>query len=130
MHRLCASVFATTTLSLGASCFVLISAFSATRVVPSPTPSRTMENSVVKVFATVRYPDFYKPWARQAPIDFTGSGVVIEGKRILTSAHVVLYSSQVQVQASQSGDKVPATVEAMALGIDLAVLKLDDETFF
>jgi S1-C subfamily serine protease len=36
----------------------------------------------------------------------------------------------VQVQANQAGDKISATVEAVAPGMDLAVLKLDDETFF
>jgi S1-C subfamily serine protease len=56
--------------------------------------------------------------------------VVIDGKRILTNAHVVLYSSQVQIQANQAGDKLSATVVAVAPGIDLAVLKLDDESFF
>ncbi len=35
-----------------------------------------------------------------------------------------------QIQANQAGDKVSATVEAMAPGIDLAVLKLEDESFF
>lgn len=90
----------------------------------------TVENSVVKVFATVRYPDLYKPWTKLSPTDITGSGVVIEGKRILTSAHVVAYASQVQIQANQAGDKIAATVEAQAPGIDLAVLKVDDDTFF
>ena len=89
-----------------------------------------VENSLVKVFSIMRYPDVYKPWTKQAPSDATGSGVVIEGKRILTNAHVVLYASQVQVQANQAGDKISATVEMVAPGIDLAVLKLDDETFF
>ncbi len=60
----------------------------------------------------------------------TGSGVVIEKKRILSNAHVVLYASQVQVQANQAGDKLTATVEAIAPGMDLAILKLDDESFF
>src|SRR5207248_8881833 len=64
------------------------------------------------------------------PRGATGTGVIVEGKRILTNAHVVLYASQVQVQANQSGDKISATVEAIAQGIDLAVLKLDDDTFF
>ena len=90
----------------------------------------TVENSVVKVFATLRYPDPFKPWTKEAPSDVTASGVVIEGKRILTNAHVVLYASQVQVQANEAGDKVAATVVAVAPGIDLAVLKLDDESFF
>jgi S1-C subfamily serine protease len=85
---------------------------------------------VVKIFSTARYPDLYKPWMRQAPSESSGSGVVIEGKRILTNAHVVRYASQIQVQANQSGDRFSATVEAVAPGIDLAVLKLDDPKFF
>ena len=89
-----------------------------------------VENSVVKIFSTVRLPDVGKPWTKQAPKEITGSGVVIEGKRILTNAHMVLYAGQVQVQGNQSGDKISARVEAIAPGIDLAVLKLDDETFF
>jgi S1-C subfamily serine protease len=94
---------------------------------PKPT---SVENTVVKVFSTIRYPDPYKPWAKQAPRESTGTGVIIEGNRILTNAHVVLYASQVQVQANQSGDKISATVETIAPGIDLAILKLDDDTFF
>jgi S1-C subfamily serine protease len=90
----------------------------------------SVENSVVKVFSILRYPDVYRPWTKQSPTDVTGSGVVIEGKRILTNAHVVLYASQVQIQANQAGDKISATVEMVAPGIDLAVLKLDDESFF
>jgi S1-C subfamily serine protease len=90
----------------------------------------TVENSVVKVFSTMRYPDPYKPWTKQAPHEVSGTGVVIEGNRILTNAHMALYASQVQVQANQAGDKLAATVEYLAPGIDLAVLKLEDETFF
>ena len=89
-----------------------------------------LEESVVKVFATVRSPDPTKPWTKQAPRDASGTGVVIEGNRILTNAHVVLYANQLQIQANQSGDKLSASVVAIAPGIDLAVLKLDDESFF
>src|SRR5262249_37929948 len=87
-------------------------------------------NAVVKVFSTVRSPDVAKPWTKSAPREISGTGVVIEGKRILTNAHVVAYASQVEVQGNQSGDKVSATVVAFAPGIDLAVLKLEDESFF
>jgi S1-C subfamily serine protease len=92
--------------------------------------SPALENSVVKIFSTMRYPDPFKPWTKQAPSEATASGVVIEGKRILTNAHAVLYASQVQIQANAAGDKVSATVLAIAPGIDLAVLQLDDPTFF
>ncbi|MFT3869512.1 MAG: trypsin-like peptidase domain-containing protein [Nibricoccus sp.] len=89
-----------------------------------------VENSVVKIFSQVRRPELTKPWTKQSAQEATGSGIVIEGKRILTNAHVVLYSSQIQVQANQAGDKISATLEAIAPGIDLAVLKLEDESFF
>jgi S1-C subfamily serine protease len=87
-------------------------------------------NAVVKVFSTMRYPDVVRPWSKQPPSEVTGSGVIIDGKRILTNAHVVLYASQLQVQANQAGDKISATVEAVAPGIDLAVLRLEDESLF
>jgi S1-C subfamily serine protease len=48
----------------------------------------------------------------------------------LTNAHIILYASQVQVQANQASDRISATVEAVAPGIDLAILKIEDETFF
>jgi len=55
------------------------------------------------VFSTLRGPDPYKPWSKAAPQEVTGSGVVIEGRRILTNAHVVGYASQVQIQANGAG---------------------------
>jgi S1-C subfamily serine protease len=112
-----------------AICVATPGAFAAASQTPAAVPAN-VENAVVKVFSTLRYPDPFKPWTKQAPSEVTASGVVIEGKRILTNAHVVLYSSQVQIQANQAGDKLSATVLAVAPGIDLAVLKLDDESFF
>ena len=102
----------------------------ATFAAPARPETPNLANSVVKVFSTMRYPDPFKPWTKQAPSEATGSGVIIEGKRILTNAHVVLYASQVQVQANEAGDKVAARVVAVAPGIDLAVLELEDATFF
>lgn len=107
----------------------VIEAVTAPKSEPAP-KSDAVENSVVKIFATVRAPAPFRPWTKQAPHEITATGVVIEGKRILTNAHVALYASQIQIQANQSGDKLPATVEFVAPGIDLAVLKLDDDSFF
>ena len=103
---------------------------AAPTVTPTEAKSGMVENAVVKVFSTLRYPDLTRPWNKAAPRDVTGSGVVIEGKRILTNAHVVLYASQIQIQANQAGDKLSASVAWVAPGIDLALLKLDDESFF
>ena len=104
-------------------------AFAAAQAADAAQPP-ALENSVVKIFSTMRYPDPFKPWAKQAPSEATASGVVIEGKRILTNAHAVLYASQVQIQANAAGDKLSASVLAIAPGIDLAVLQLDDPSFF
>jgi S1-C subfamily serine protease len=86
--------------------------------------------SVVKIFASMHQPELYRPWTKASPQESTGSGVVIAGKRILTNAHVANYASQLYVQFDKSSDKLPATVVALAPGIDLAILKLADESIF
>jgi S1-C subfamily serine protease len=115
---------------LGAALLVYAATALSAATAAEPAVSHEAENAVVKVFSTVRHPDLSRPWAKSPPQEISGSGVIIEGKRILTNAHVVAYASQVQVQANQSGDKLSATVVAVAPGIDLAVLKLDDPSFF
>jgi len=90
----------------------------------------TMRDLVVKIHATHHTPDVLRPWTKNSPQQVKGSGVVIDGKRILTNAHVVRYASQIYVQPNQSADLIPARVEAMTPSMDLAVLKLDDESFF
>src|SRR5262249_43160564 len=89
-----------------------------------------IRESVVKIFATMRQPDLTRPWTKNSPTEASGTGVVIDGKRILTNAHVVTYASQLFVESNQSSDKLPARVEAVSPGIDLAVLRLEDESFF
>jgi len=103
---------------------------AAPAAAPTDQASGDVSNSVVKVFATVLRPDPARPWTKQAPAEVTGSGAIIEGDRILTNAHVVLYASQVEIQANRAGDKLLASVLALAPGIDLALLKVEDATFF
>jgi S1-C subfamily serine protease len=107
-----------------------LSSPAATSAAPAATETKSFENSVVRVFSTQRAPDLSKPWTKLSPKELSGSGVIIEGKRILTNAHMVTYASQVQVQGNQSGDKLLATVEFYAPQVDLAVLKIEDESFF
>jgi S1-C subfamily serine protease len=90
----------------------------------------TIRESVVKISANLRYPDILHPWTKQGARQASGTGVIIAGKRILTNAHMVLYASQLSVESQQSSEKLNATVEAVSAGMDLAVIKLDDESFF
>jgi S1-C subfamily serine protease len=87
-------------------------------------------DSVVKVFTQMRLPNPLRPWVKQNPVEVMGSGVVIEQNRILTNAHLVLYADEIFVQGGQGGDRVEAKVVAIGPGIDLAVLTVDDDTFF
>ncbi len=75
-------------------------------------------------------PGFASALDKNSPQQVKGSGVVIDGRRILTNAHVVKYASQIYVQPNQSANYISARVEAITPGMDLAILKLDDESFF
>jgi S1-C subfamily serine protease len=110
---------------------------AAVLMIATPWPTRAddaadarIRKSVVKIVSSLRQPDPFRPWTKGSSHDATGSGAVITGKRILTNAHVVNHASQVFVQPDKSSDKLSVKVEAIAPGIDLAVLKVDDESFF
>lgn len=68
---------------------------------------------VVKIHAVHHTPDVLRPWSRNTPQQIKGSGVVIDGNRILTNAHVVRYASQIYVQPNQSSQHLPARVDAI-----------------
>ena len=110
----------------------------ASRLRPSAAQDQTqsdaqeskIRDSVVKISVTMRYPDAMQPWTKHSPHEASGTGIVIAGKRILTNAHVATYASQLFVESQQSSDKLVATVVAISPGIDLALLKLEDESFF
>ncbi len=93
-----------------------------------------VRDSVVKVYATYRGPSFDRPWTKEPPEEYTGTGFVIEGNRLLTNAHVVEQASQVFVQPPNSSDRLRATVSAISQEMDLAVLEIrrdsEAEAFF
>ncbi len=90
----------------------------------------SVRDLVVKIHTTRREPDLVRPWTRQNPVNVSGSGIVIDGKRILTNAHMVQNASQIYVQPNQSPEKYLARVIAIAEPVDLALLSIDDESFF
>ncbi len=109
---------------------ILLAAACATAVSLPAFGDDEVRNSVVKIHTTIQPPDLASPWRKQAAYSSGGSGVVIEGRRILTNSHVIEHAIEVTVQPEHSTEKLAATVEAFAPGVDLAVLKLEDESFF
>jgi S1-C subfamily serine protease len=110
-------------------CALLALPLGARSAAPPPRPG-PVADSVVKITATLRYPNPIRPWTQSKSQEVSGTGVVISGNKILTNAHVVLYATEVHVQTGPGADKFEATVESMGPTIDLAVLRVNDRTFF
>ena len=91
---------------------------------------KIIRESVLRLSATQRGPQYLQPWRRANPQPVTGSATVIDGQRILTNAHLVMYASEIYVQPYQSADRTPAKVAALAPGLDLALLEVGDKDFF
>ncbi len=92
--------------------------------------NQTIQSSIVKIMATHNHPDFRSPWQRKGINSVTGSGVIIGGKRILTNAHVVADQTLVEVQREGYGSTYTAEVEFVCHSCDLAILQVEDESFF
>jgi S1-C subfamily serine protease len=107
---------------------ILVSADTHAQLLPQP----DLRNSVVKIHTTAKGPSVFQPWRKQPPRESSGTGVIIDGNRILTNAHVVAYATQVYVQPYQSADRIEAEVIAYAPGVDLALIELpeDEQDFF
>ena len=87
-------------------------------------------NSVVKIFVTKNEMDYYRPWQSKGIASGSGSGAIIQGNRVLTNAHVVSDQTFIQVKKDADPQKYTAHVVAIGHDCDLALLKVDDPSFF
>jgi S1-C subfamily serine protease len=88
------------------------------------------ERAIIKITNFAQDPDWGEPWRFSRVSRGTGSGFVIEGNRIMTNAHVVSLSRQILVQRYQDPKQYVARIEHIGHDCDLAVLTVDDPTFF
>lgn len=89
-----------------------------------------VRHSVVQVFNQSRDVNFQYPWQNGNITSSYGTGVVIAGNRILTNAHVIDNSVQLQVRKVGSDKKYPAEVAFISDERDLALVKVNDPEFF
>ncbi|HEV3004712.1 MAG TPA: trypsin-like peptidase domain-containing protein [Pirellulales bacterium] len=94
------------------------------------TAEDTTRDSVVHITVSHRQPNMLQPWTKMPAQEASGTGFVIEGRRIMTNYHVIQYANQIYVQPHRSADKLPAKLFAFAPAIDLALLELKDDSFF
>jgi S1-C subfamily serine protease len=95
-----------------------------------PVQASSPEDSIVKILTKIRGPNVLRPWTKAQPFEVEGTGVVIEGNKILTNAHLVHYAEEVEVQFRPGQRKYPARVEGVGLDMDLAVLSVQAKDFF
>ena len=101
--------------------------------VPAPAASsndRDMRRATVQIFFTASAPDYAQPWQPGRQGGGTGSGVVIDGRRILTNGHVVANAAYISVRKSGDIKKYPARVAFVGHDGETAVITVDDESFF
>jgi len=113
--------------------FVLLFAPAALVLLPgfaARAGAERVQESVVKIQVGYRSPDYFQPWDMGYQNTKFGSGFIVEGKRIMTNAHVI--GDQVYIQVLKVGDtkKYTARVEYVAHDCEVALLKVEDESFF
>lgn len=86
--------------------------------------------SVVKIFTASSSSNYNLPWQTAEISNYIGSGAIIEGNRILTSAHVVSGAKFIEVQKENDSKKYIASLKYISDQADLAIIEVDDKTFF
>ena len=88
-----------------------------------------VKESIVKIFTVSKVPNYATPW-NSSTRRFHASGAIIAGHRILTNAHVVANETFIEVKRYGETKRYEAKVEFVSHQADLALLRVDDETFF
>lgn len=86
--------------------------------------------SVCKVHSISNPPEHSRPWMRHRTLYNSGSGFVVQGRRIITNAHCIDYASTVKVQRYGHEDKSIARVLRLSNDCDVAVLTVEDDEFW
>jgi S1-C subfamily serine protease len=86
--------------------------------------------SVIKIFAVRTEPNLSMPWQMKRQYSTTASGFAISSKRIITNAHAVAFQTSIRVRKHGSAEKFVARVIGVCHQSDLAVLTVEDESFW
>lgn len=89
----------------------------------------SLSSSVVKIHVTAKSFDISEPW-NTSTISGTGTGFVIAGNRIITNAHIVEDNTFIEVQLDGDSKRYKASIIFTSHETDLALITLDDKSFF
>jgi len=86
--------------------------------------------SVIKIFAVRTEPNLSMPWQMKRQYSTTASGFAVSERRIITNAHAVAFQTSIRVRKHGSAEKFVAKVTGVCHQSDLAVLTVDDDSFW
>lgn len=86
--------------------------------------------ALVRIFVSRLPKDWKTPWRVPSQKRCTGTGFIIDGRLIVTNAHVVRNHTNVRVRQHGETKKCPAVVKMAGDDCDLAILTVDDEKFW
>ena len=88
-----------------------------------------VKDSLVKIYTVSKVPKYLEPW-NVSTSRSSGSGSIIEGNLILTNAHVVANNTFIEVRRHGKRKRVKAKVLSVSHQADLAILSVEDKSFF
>ena len=93
-------------------------------------PSAGLKKSVVLIRSVSQGWNYDAPWQQSAMRQGAGTGFIIAGKRILTNAHNVSDCRYVEIKKQDLAKRYIAQIAFIEHDCDLAVLTVEDATFF
>jgi len=99
-------------------------------ITPPVWGKRGVKEAVVKIYTVYNRHNYDEPWKMLSQKRRSGSGCIISGRRILTNAHVVSDQKFIQIKKAGEAKKYTAEVEIVAHECDLAILRINDDSFF
>ena len=96
----------------------------------APAAPNEIRKSVARINNTSQDANYRTPWLPGAMGGGSGTGWVVGKDRLMTNAHVVSNSRFLTVEKENDPKKYIATVEHIAHDCDLALLKVQDPSFF
>ena len=89
-----------------------------------------IKKSLARISNTSQEPNYRQPWLAGVTGGGSGTGWVVSSNRIMTNAHVVSNARFLTLEKENDPKKYIALVEHIAHDCDLAVLKVEDPSFF
>ena len=90
----------------------------------------SVKKALVKVYTSHQLFDYLSPWQYGQSANSTATGFIIVGERIITNAHAVLNSKFLQVRKEGDSKKYKAVVKFTSEEYDLALVEIEDKSFF